>query len=120
MINHYFGSRRVCAYFTAIAFQCCVSGVLLVSSTQVATAAANVGGDVIIDLPAAISTSKLVSRADADKLINIVLVLPLSDEKGADEFARRVSTPNDALYGKYLTPQESAPNLVRAWPIIQP
>lgn len=106
MVNQVLVSRRMSAYFTAMAFHCCMSGALLFSSANFASAAGEASDAVTIDLPAALSTSKLISHAEADKLINIVLVLRLSDEKGADEFAQRVSAPNDPLYRKYLTPQE--------------
>jgi len=77
-----------------------------VSSSKLALAATNDANEITIDLPAALSTSKLVSHTETDKLINIILLLPLSDENGADEFVQRVSTPNDPLYGRYLTPEE--------------
>src|SRR5260370_42191601 len=106
MVNQVLIGRRMSAYFTAMAFHCCMSGALLFSSANFASAAAEVSDAVTIELPAVSSASKLISPAEVDKLINIVLVLPLSDETGADEFARRVSAPNDPLYRKYLTPQE--------------
>lgn len=84
----------------------CLAATLLVSSANAAPAANQPSDETAIDLSPALSTSKLLSPVDPDKLVNIVLVLPLSDEKRADEFTRRVSTPNDTWYGKYLTPAE--------------
>lgn len=55
-----------------------------------------------------VAKSTVLSATDRAKEISIVLVLPLKHPKEAAEFAERVSTPMDPLYGKFLTPQEFA------------
>lgn len=66
----------------------------------------------------------VLSATDGAKEISIVLVFPLKHPTEAAEFAERVSTPMDPLYGKFLTPQEFADTYgadeadyaaVRAW-----
>jgi kumamolisin len=49
-----------------------------------------------------------LAPVDANQEIGVTLCLPLSDPKGAAEFARRVSTPGDALFHEYITPEEFA------------
>jgi subtilase family serine protease len=58
------------------------------------------------DLPPALSKSVTISHAEPSKVMNMVFVLGLKDPKGAAEFARRVSTPDDSLYGKFLNPEQ--------------
>jgi subtilase family serine protease len=58
------------------------------------------------DLPSALSQSAIVSHADPGKSMNVVFVLASKDPNGAAEFARRVSAPDDPLYGKFLTPEQ--------------
>ncbi|MBV8215563.1 MAG: hypothetical protein JOZ08_20310, partial [Verrucomicrobia bacterium] len=58
------------------------------------------------DLPSALSKSTTVSHVEPGKPMNVVLVLVSKDPNGAAEFARRVSTPDDPLYGKFLTPEQ--------------
>ena len=81
----------------------CSIGSSLLSQGQVLAQKAAATG-----LSPLISQSTLLSPTDPTKEIGVVLVLPLKDPKGANEFALRVSTPKDELYGKYLTPQEFA------------
>src|SRR6202043_2317595 len=64
--------------------------------------------------PTTIEMAPLVAKAtylaplDTNQEIGVTLCLPLSDPKGAAEFERRVSTPGDALFHRYITPQEFA------------
>jgi subtilase family serine protease len=58
-----------------------------------------------VELSPLAAKSALVARVDGAKEINVVLTLPLSDAEGAVAFIRRVSTPGDSLYHRYLTPQ---------------
>jgi subtilase family serine protease len=55
-----------------------------------------------------VTKSTYLAAADANQGIGVTLCLPLSDPQGAAEFARRVSTPGDALFRQYITPQEFA------------
>jgi subtilase family serine protease len=61
-----------------------------------------------VELSPLVAKSTILSPVDAGKEISVVLVLPLRDLKGATEFAQRVSTPNDELHGKFLTPEQFA------------
>jgi subtilase family serine protease len=58
------------------------------------------------DLPSVLSQSAIVSHADPGKSMNVVFVLASKDPNGAAQFARRVSAPDDPLYGKFLTPEQ--------------
>jgi subtilase family serine protease len=61
-----------------------------------------------IEVSPLVSKSTFVALADASQEMGITLCLPLSDPQGAAEFARRVSTPGDALFHQYITPTEFA------------
>ena len=61
-----------------------------------------------IELSPMVAKATLISAVDAAKEISVVLTIPLGDSKGAVDFARRVSNPQDPLYRKYITPQEFA------------
>jgi kumamolisin len=58
------------------------------------------------DLPSTLAKSATVSHVDAGKSLNVVFMLASKDPSGAADFARRVSTPDDPLYGKFLTPEQ--------------
>ena len=61
-----------------------------------------------IELSPLVTKSTYVAPVDANQEIGVTLCLPLADPKGAAEFARRVSTPGDALFHQYITPEEFA------------
>lgn len=61
-----------------------------------------------IQISPMVAKSTLVSPVDVTKEISVVLALSLRDSRGAAEFVQHVSTPQDPLYRKYLTPQEFA------------
>jgi subtilase family serine protease len=61
-----------------------------------------------IDLSPLVAKSTVTSHTAPAKEISVILVLPLSDLKGATDYAERVNTAHDALFGKDLTPQEFA------------
>src|SRR5260370_35211279 len=82
--------------------------VCLLGSSMMAQSQVLARKTMTVDLSPLISQSTIVSPTDATKEISVVLVLPLRDAKGAAEFAQRVSTPKDELYGKSLTPPEFA------------
>jgi kumamolisin len=58
------------------------------------------------DLPSQLAKSATVSHVESGKSLNVVFVLASKDPNGAAEFVRRVSTPDDPLYGKFLTPEQ--------------
>jgi subtilase family serine protease len=58
------------------------------------------------DLPSQLAKSATLSHVESGKVLNVVLVLASKDPNGAAEFVRRVSTPDDPLYGKFLTPEQ--------------
>ena len=60
------------------------------------------------DVSPLVAESQVISPANPNRKISVVLVLPLKDANGATEFAERVSTPGDELYGKFLSPTEFA------------
>jgi subtilase family serine protease len=62
----------------------------------------------LVEVSPLVAKSTVLSATDGAKEISVVLVLPLKHPKEATEFAERVSTPMDPLYGKFLTPQEFA------------
>jgi subtilase family serine protease len=62
----------------------------------------------LVDLSPLVAKSTLLSAMDGAKEISVVLVLPLKHAEEAAEFAERVSTPMDPLYGKFLTPEQFA------------
>ena len=76
---------------------------LLLSGPCAAFAAPNT-----IEMAPMVAKSTFVAPLDTKQEIGVTLCLPLSDPKGAAEFARRVSTPGDALFHQYITPQEFA------------
>jgi len=61
-----------------------------------------------INLSPMVAKSTALSAVDTGKEINVILSLPLGDSAGAAQFVQRVSNPKDALYHKYITPQEFA------------
>jgi subtilase family serine protease len=61
-----------------------------------------------VELSPLVAKSTLVSSLDRNQQISLALTLPLSDPKGAEEFVQHVSQRGDALFHKYLTPQEFA------------
>jgi subtilase family serine protease len=61
-----------------------------------------------IEISPLVTKSAYLAPVDANQEIGVTLCLPLSDPKGAAEFARRVSTPGDALFHQYITPEEFA------------
>ncbi|MFY9988892.1 MAG: protease pro-enzyme activation domain-containing protein [Chthoniobacterales bacterium] len=78
--------------------------IYLVVPTREAAAASRA----IVDLSPMVAKSILVSPTDLSKEISVIFVLPLKDGKRATEFAERVSSPGDELYGKFLTPDQFA------------
>ena len=68
----------------------------------------NVKAEVETEISPMVAKSQVISPTDPAKSISITLVLPLSKPEEAAEYAQRVSSPKDALYGKFLTPQEFA------------
>lgn len=58
------------------------------------------------DIPKALSKSTLTAPSKLDQPIDVVIVLQLRDESGAQYYAQHVSTPGDPLYGQYLTPEQ--------------
>jgi subtilase family serine protease len=61
-----------------------------------------------IEMAPLVAKSTYLAPLDVNQEIGVTLCLPLSDPKGAAEFERRVSTPGDALFHQYITPQEFA------------
>jgi subtilase family serine protease len=61
-----------------------------------------------IEMAPLVAKSTYLAPLDTNQEIGVTLCLPLSDPKGAAEFERRVSTPGDALFHQYMTPQEFA------------
>jgi subtilase family serine protease len=61
-----------------------------------------------IEMAPLVAKSTYLAPLDTNQEIGVTLCLPLSDPKGAAEFERRVSTPGDALFHQYITPQEFA------------
>ena len=76
---------------------------LLLSSPCALFAASNT-----IEMAPMVAKSTFVAPLDTKQEIGVTLCLPLSDPKGAAKFAQRVSTPGDALFHQYITPQEFA------------
>ncbi|MFY9984003.1 MAG: protease pro-enzyme activation domain-containing protein [Chthoniobacterales bacterium] len=66
------------------------------------------GGITTIDLSPLVPKSTLVGPLDKEQQISVVLVLPLSDARGAASFVQQVSWPGNPLYHRYITPQEFA------------
>jgi kumamolisin len=58
------------------------------------------------DLPSALAKSATVSHVQPGKSLNVVFILASKDPNGATEFVRRVSTPDDPLYARFLTPEQ--------------
>ena len=77
------------------------STLLLFTSTVFAEANA-------IELSPMVAKSMVLSPTAPSKEISVVLILPLKNPQGAAEFAQRVSTPGDDLYGQFLTPEQFA------------
>jgi subtilase family serine protease len=61
-----------------------------------------------IGLSSLIAKSTVVSDTDTSQTVTVLLALPLSNYSGAVDYAKRVSTPGDPLYGKFLTPDQFA------------
>jgi subtilase family serine protease len=61
-----------------------------------------------VNLSPMVAKSTALSAVDTGKEIDVILSLPLGDSAGAAQFVQRVSNPKDALYHKYITPQEFA------------
>jgi subtilase family serine protease len=55
-----------------------------------------------------VAKSTLLTTADRNKEVNVVLTLPLADPIGAADFVRHISTRGDALFHRYLTAEEFA------------
>jgi subtilase family serine protease len=81
---------------------------LAVLATLKLSGASAIAGNIKVnsDLPSALAKSATVSHLEPSKSMNVVLVLASKDPSGAAEFVRRVSTPDDPLYGKFLTPEQ--------------
>lgn len=107
--------------------QGCVLGLAVLSIGElscISALAANI--KVSSDLPLALTKSTSVSHINPAQIMNVVFVLALKDPSGAAEFCRRVSTPGDALYGRFLTPEQFGAafgpsdadyNAIRSWAI---
>jgi hypothetical protein len=61
-----------------------------------------------VELSSLVAKSTFVSPVDRNQQLSVVLTLPLSDPKGAADFADHVSRRGDPLFHRYLTPQEFA------------
>jgi subtilase family serine protease len=61
-----------------------------------------------IEISPLVTRSTFLAPLDVNQEMGVTLCLPLSDPKGAAEFARRVSTPGDTLFHQYITPEEFA------------
>jgi len=59
-------------------------------------------------LSSLVAKSTVVSDTDPSQIVTVLLALPLSNSSGAVDYAKRVSTPGDPLYGKFLTPDQFA------------
>jgi subtilase family serine protease len=79
------------------------ASVLFLISTSVHAQAATE-----IEISPMVAKSSLISPVDVTKEISVVLALSLRDGQGAADFVQHVSTPQDPLYRKYLTPEEFA------------
>ncbi|MBV8279884.1 MAG: hypothetical protein JO170_32100 [Verrucomicrobia bacterium] len=80
----------------------------LVSASLLFTSSAMFGALTSIELCPLVAKSTLVSPLDTSKTVGVVLALPSSDPAGLKALADHVSTPGDALYHQYITPQEFA------------
>jgi subtilase family serine protease len=80
----------------------------VIGSTLIARGEVLAQQKVSVDLSPLVAKSTVTSHTDPAKEISVILVLPLSDLKGATDYAQRVNTPKDEFFGKYLTPSEFA------------
>lgn len=85
-----------------------LGGFVSVLAGFMATPIAHAQSGSLVDVSPLVAKSTVLSATDGAKKISVILVLPLKHPKEATEFAERVSTPMDPLYGKFLTPQEFA------------
>ncbi len=61
-------------------------------------------------IPAAIKSSQMLGRANANEKIQLALTLPLKNTEDLDTFLRRVYDRHDPIYGQYLTSEEFTAN----------
>jgi subtilase family serine protease len=61
-----------------------------------------------IELSPILAKSAVLGPVDQNQQISVILALPLGDARGAADFVQHVSTPQDPLFRKYLSPQEFA------------
>jgi subtilase family serine protease len=61
-----------------------------------------------IGLSSLVAKSTIVSDMDTSQKMTVLLVFPLSNFSGAVDYAKRVSTPGDPLYGRFLSPDQFA------------
>ena len=61
-----------------------------------------------VNLSPLVAKSTVTAHTNPTKEISVILVLPLRDLKAATDYAERVNSPRDALFGKHLTPGEFA------------
>jgi subtilase family serine protease len=80
----------------------------LVSASFLFSSSAMFGAMTTIQVCPLVAKSKLVSAVEASKTIGVVLALPSSDPAGLKAFVDHVSTPGDALFRQFITPQEFA------------
>ena len=86
-----------------------VRGMVINASVLILIAASShAQADSNIQISPMVAKSSLVSLVDGTKEISVVFALPLRDGQGAAEFVQHVSSPQDPLYRKYLTPEEFA------------
>ncbi len=58
------------------------------------------------ELPAFVARSLSLGRLDRSETVSLALTLPLRHQAELENFLRRVSDPNDVLYGHYLTSEQ--------------
>jgi subtilase family serine protease len=66
------------------------------------------GENTTIPISSLVARSSFVSPVDQNQQISVVLVLPLTDLSGAENFAQHVSHRGDPLFHHYLTAKEFA------------
>jgi subtilase family serine protease len=90
--------------YTRSARQLFVAGIVAFVATANTLAAGSVTID--SDISPMVLKSEVLAHVDLGTPINTVLVLPLRDPVGAENYAMRVNTPGDPLYQQFLTPEQ--------------
>ena len=100
--------RNIPAHFLLDANRRRIRDLTLSAFTSLLVAGVLPAATATINLSPMVAKSTALSAVDTGKEINVILSLPLGDSAGAAKFVQRVSNPKDALYHKYITPQDFA------------